>query len=138
MMEGMAFSSGKPLQKDGAAMWCSRAFGRIVLSSMTLFGFCLVAVGEAAVGPVEWGLRAPEAGKLHGGVHGLEAAAQAGDRAAQHLLGWMLLEGKGVPQDETAGLIGVDPLSWTPDPLGEGGSRWPRPTVPIPRSSAAA
>jgi len=35
-------------------------------------------------------------------------------------------------------LSGVDPLSWTPDPLGEGGSRWPRPTVPIPRSSAAA
>jgi Na+/H+ antiporter NhaD/arsenite permease-like protein len=33
---------------------------------------------------------------------------------------------------------GVDPLSWTPDPLGEGGSRWQRPTVPIPRSSAAA
>ena len=41
------------------------------------------------------------------------------------------------PRKSSEADAGVDPLSWTPDPLGEGGSRWPSPTVPIPRSSAA-
>lgn len=75
-----------------------------------LLAACLLASGPtpAARADLEAGRRAFAAGDLAGAYAAFARSADSGDPAGQFLVGQMLLQGRGVPKDATAGLAWLE------------------------------